>query len=458
MKKSLTLLLAFLIILVSGFLKYYRPKESLKHIQNQRKAMLGLSGTSPLQEYCRKIFPEADSYILSRTVPPFYYAIKYDSKSSKKIIGYILFTEDFAPNIKGYSSMIKMALGVNKDRILTKAFILSQEETPMYTASIDKYMQQFENKSISEIFSLGLNIDGITHATITSQAIIDSINKSLSVFSSLLSSESKKPITTATHTIPLSQIVIPLLLFLFAVLNLYIPSLHLRWKILFVSLLYLGFAKATFFSVIQIINITIGQYPPLINNLLSYAIIGLTLLSLMIWGNIYCGYICPFAAIEELLSKLFSKFTSSGKRINLSVVKKARIAKYIVLFVAVSTGILLGTSNVAIIEVFVLFFTRNASVVGWIFVGCIFLFSLFYHRFWCRFLCPIGAFNGLLSSLSYHKIRITQDTCNHCQNCVKICPMDALESQNKKIQVEHSQCILCGKCLSICPQKTIEYK
>ncbi len=83
---------------------------------------------------------------------------------------------------------------------------------------------------------------------------------------------------------------------------------------------------------------------------------------------------------------------------------------------------------------------------------------MFYFRFWCKFLCPIGAFNGLIGSFSLHKIRIDKETCNNCNKCTKACPMEALEAKDSQIHIDHTLCILCGKCLKSCPQEAIKYK
>jgi hypothetical protein len=125
------------------------------------------------------------------------------------------------------------------------------------------------------------------------------------------------------------------------------------------------------------------------------------LLLVVIFGNIYCGYICPFGAAQELLGYVLPrKFKLPLAR---EKMQKARFVKYIVLFVLI---ILFFTSRDRttlavdpLISIFNLRFTLHniGSAMLWM-AGIALAGSIFYTRFWCRYLCPAGAFLSLFNN------------------------------------------------------------
>jgi len=186
-------------------------------------------------------------------------------------------------------------------------------------------------------------------------------------------------------------------------------------------------------------------------------LVGLILSSLLILGNIYCGSICPFAAVQETLFKLFQTlFPGSQRKISETFDQKARYIKYGVLFAALILSFIFASSDVAHVEVFIFLFTFHAPFWGWALVIVMVGLSLFYYRFWCRYFCPIGAFNGLVATLSFFRITVDESNCHQCEKCAQVCPTQAIRfDKNKVSTIDYPECILCGQCLQNCPEKTI---
>lgn len=92
-----------------------------------------------------------------------------------------------------------------------------------------------------------------------------------------------------------------------------------------------------------------------------------------------------------------------------------------------------------------LFLLLFAAVVG---------LNLVAHRFWCRYLCPLGALLSLLSRWSLLGRRVAEG-CSGCGRCQAFCRMGAVEP--KSFVSDPGECALCGECASLCPDSAISY-
>ena len=72
-------------------------------------------------------------------------------------------------------------------------------------------------------------------------------------------------------------------------------------------------------------------------------------------------------------------------------------------------------------------------------------------RSWCRHVCPIGGFLGLLSALKPVGLKIDIEKCRNCRLCILKCRFDALTpEQLVKGQPKKSECVLCLECMDEC--------
>ena len=99
-------------------------------------------------------------------------------------------------------------------------------------------------------------------------------------------------------------------------------------------------------------------------------------------------------------------------------------------------------------------FYRYTAIYAGIFLGLIGL-NLLAPRFWCRYLCPLGALLGLLSKLSLVQ-REVNEGCTACNACVGVCPTGTIE-RGRGYASDPGECTMCLDCLAACPADAIDF-
>ena len=170
--------------------------------------------------------------------------------------------------------------------------------------------------------------------------------------------------------------------------------------------------------------------------------LGLTL----IFGRIFCGYVCPLGAIQELASMIRFKPKINYERKYWRRKGYLRWGFFAIYALASVIWGLVPTLFMNPINGFLIFWTPLNIVI---FVAFLLFFtmiftSFFAYRVYCRFFCPFGALAALLGRLSPLKIRRT-NYCNECGVCEKICPtLEGFEYSNK------GECYYCNRCIDFC--------
>lgn len=182
-----------------------------------------------------------------------------------------------------------------------------------------------------------------------------------------------------------------------------------------------------------------------------------------VWGRIFCGYLCSFGALQELIFWVSEKLFHNKFRIPARLDQILQYLKYLVLaFIAVVLWIMALPMDASLSPwgAFGMLISGNPSVMvaavrtwGFVLLLVFLIGSLFVERFFCRYFCPLGALFTLISGKRCYKIRRDESTCVHCGLCEKVCGMGV--SILKKNVVSSGACIDCMQCLTICPKECL---
>ncbi len=179
----------------------------------------------------------------------------------------------------------------------------------------------------------------------------------------------------------------------------------------------------------------------------------------------FCSWVCPFGLLSEYLAKLHRRIFDRTFRLPRVLDYPLRSLKYLLLLFFVWA--IFVQMNVLQLQVFIYspynrvadikmlkFFTDMSSTTFWTLVILVLLSTLIPY-FWCRYLCPYGAFLGALSWFSPFKIHRNRETCIDCGKCSVVCPSHI--QVHKSDAVFSDECHACLQCVDVCPVEDTLY-
>ncbi|MHC4842415.1 MAG: 4Fe-4S binding protein [Planctomycetota bacterium] len=205
-----------------------------------------------------------------------------------------------------------------------------------------------------------------------------------------------------------------------------------------------------------------------------------TIVLTIIFGRVFCSWICPFGSIHHFVGYLSNRKKPASKKIELNKYRKAQCIKYFILvaFLAMAafpslsaslqTGLLdpiplvTRSFNLVIVPIFDQFtnfisvpnrFYEGAWLVLTIFLAAV-LMNMLIPRFYCRFICPLGALFGVINRFAIWRIGQNENECIQCRLCEKSCEGGCEPRGNMRI----SECVLCFNCLDDCNHGVISYQ
>lgn len=428
------------------------------------------------------------------------------------LIGYVFKTSEVPPRHNGYSDTIDVLVGLGLDGVITGVAVIEYSEPMKQIIGDflrrPGVQEQFTGKSMRDRFRVGADVDGVSRATITVRAMALEIRSaSRNVAKAYFIPEAVEPTpapssapsssetvgdapqidTVAEPSEPLESTGIGIsapienslefdfafedieeettlsrlgeqatdvsvwLLIAVLVLSLYAflkKSQRLRWVVLAVMIGFLGFIDGSFLSVSHVTSAITNNTTIFASDLKILVMLVFTVAITLLWGRVYCGYICPFGAIQTFISWLVPK--RFQRELPRTINTRAQYIKYVLLLTIVLLAF--SASDAVIfeyIEPFGTVFFLTPLILLWAILVGVLVGSAVIPQFYCRYACPLGATLGVLSIVSLFRIkRVAQ--CGVCSLCEQKCPTGAIT----RTEIEFRECVRC----SICESQLISLK
>jgi len=201
---------------------------------------------------------------------------------------------------------------------------------------------------------------------------------------------------------------VPLVIFCLLILTAVIFFLNdkypwLRNFTLLFSLFYFGFWLKNIFCPLKTFQIMFIDGGKIAANLVLFLFFLLPIILALLWGRIYCLWLCPLGAFQEFINK--GKNTLKCKCLK-NIYFKSKTAgkiKYLILATVVTLLLILRKPILCGLDPFGALFGRFVTAGSIIFLAALVISSLFIWRPWCQFFCPYGAILDLLSKISLFK-------------------------------------------------------
>ena len=191
---------------------------------------------------------------------------------------------------------------------------------------------------------------------------------------------------------------------------------------------------------------------------------GLLLLVTILFGRHFCGYACAFGSLGDAMyeltvfirQKVFHKKGRHGyPEKAVRILQKVKYILLAFLLLSILTGWYASLQGMSPWDVFSMLTARklpNASYkIGIILLVLILIGMCTQERFFCQFLCPLGAVFSLLPKLPiFHVKKKGQQCFERCSACTNRCPVHL---KYDEADIRDGECISCGRCFVVCPHR-----
>ncbi|HPS10327.1 MAG TPA: 4Fe-4S binding protein [Paludibacteraceae bacterium] len=246
---------------------------------------------------------------------------------------------------------------------------------------------------------------------------------------------------------------------------------------------FAGFLPLGFHSVTKI------QLVPALLALNVEVLVILLVLSL-VFGRVYCSFICPMGVYQDVVAWLSKKFTKKKKYTfskAMTVLRWTVLAATVIAFIFgfnFLVGLLdpYGAYGRIVTHIFRPAYLAGNNLLEYIFssfdnytfykVGIyslgllstlialatlvgIGLLAWRNGRTWCNTICPVGTLLGFISRYSLFRLQFDDDKCNSCGLCAMKCKASCINSKDK--QIDYSRCVTCFNCIEACNRSAMKY-
>lgn len=235
-----------------------------------------------------------------------------------------------------------------------------------------------------------------------------------------------------------------------------------RIGFLTVTLVYLGWYANAQLSVVNLMALfgsfaTGFSWQAFLLDPLTFILWFAVATALLFWGRgAYCGWLCPFGALQELLNQIARALHIPQWTLPWGLHERLWPLKYMIFLglFGVSLASIEQAEHLAEVEPFktaiILNFVRAWPFVAY--VAALLAAGLFVERFFCRYLCPLGAALAIPARLRmFDWLKRYHECGNPCQTCSNQCPVQSIHPTG---EINPNECINCLHCQVLYQSKT----
>ncbi|EHL08320.1 FMN-binding domain protein [Desulfitobacterium hafniense DP7] len=362
---------------------------------------IGLSWVKPgeaVMLQAEEVLPEAQSFLKIASAPLTLKGISQGPHGEEEVKGYVVIAKG-----SSYGGPMVIATGIDPHGVIVGTAIIEHKDTPSYIRVIKKYdfLKQFEDRKITDPLSIKQDINAISGATYSSRGIAEAISiGSHEVARNQLGLDVEDEEAAWVFGVREGSVMALVILMLVGIA---LKSDRIRWLTMAGSLVLIGFQYNTPISLSNLASLLMGYLPSIQQNLVWYIfLMVIPILTFLIGKNLYCFWLCPFGALQELLAKVFV-----GKEViccSRGVEEKAALVRYALVYIALLGAVIYQSPGVAGYEPFATLFGMQGNITEWLVLVVVLFSSLLMRRFWCRFFCPGMIVNRIILRLRHHLI------------------------------------------------------
>jgi hypothetical protein len=407
--------------------------------------------------------------------------------ANKNVIGYVFYTDD-AVKIPAYSGKpISTLVGFDITGKIVGLNIVHHEEPILVVgisdADLQKFIDQYLNKYVNDKIKIGgrdrdgyKSIDAISGATITVMVLNATINQSIRKVATVrgilnqsgeileqTKAFDEQPIWIAVWKEKFFQIVILMLGLTVLMIILFMQDwlaqhptflTHLRTGYLVYTVFFIGWYSLAQLSIVNVFTFISSfmhgfSWDTYLIDPMMFLLWGFVAVTILLWGRgVYCGWLCPFGAVQELIFRITERCKCPTFEFPEVIHERLWAIKYIILLglFAISMQSLVMAERLAEVEPFktavTLHFARDWSYV--IYAVSLLVISAFNRKFYCRYICPLGAALTFPSKFRiFEWLRRYKECGRPCQICRGDCEVRAIRSTG---EINPNECHYCLDC------------
>jgi polyferredoxin len=196
--------------------------------------------------------------------------------------------------------------------------------------------------------------------------------------------------------------------------------------------------------------------------------LGVIFLLTLLGPKLFCGWVCPVGAVQELIAMLADKLKIKRGKFPFTAAQTVRLLIFI-LFIFISASALLYTvfrGRVYALSLYDYFnpfhgleFGAEEDFLGYVIHYVPFLLTVIlafkYYRPFCHFVCPIGLYAHWLEQIGIFRIRLKKNSCTDCGICTAKSPCPAIPEILKESNLR-PDCYACNECIELCPEDALD--